>query len=152
MTSSALRNPAVAGCGEIVQHAVAGPDLLAVVDLAAEAARRAGADAGGRLLERVEVVASVASFALRHPDPGRLVADRLGLSGVRTLQSWIGGNMPQYLLNELGAEIAAGRLDVALIVGVENLHSRKKGEGKAVAELDTPVGDPAPMVGDDRPG
>ncbi|MCA1845854.1 MAG: hypothetical protein LC792_22220 [Actinobacteria bacterium] len=150
--STASRNPAVAGCGEVVQHAVAGPDLLGVVDLAAEAARRAGADAGGRLLERVELVASVMSFALRHPDPGRLVTDRLGLSGVRTLQSWIGGNMPQYILNELGAEIAAGRLDVALILGVENLHSRKKGEGKAVAELDTPAGEPAPLVGDSRPG
>ena len=151
MTSGA-RHPAVAGSGEIVQHAIDGPDLLGVVDLAAEAARRAGADAGGRLLERVEVVASVMSFALRHPDPGRLVADRLGLSGVRTLQTWIGGNMPQYMLNRLGAEIAAGRLDVALIVGVENLHSRKKGEGKAVAELVAPVGEPAPMVGDNRPG
>src|SRR3954468_5097600 len=109
--TSATRNPAVAGCGEVVQHAVAGPDLLGPVSLAAEAARRAGADAGGRLLERVEVVASVTSFSLRHPDPGRLVAERLGLSGVRTLHSHIGGNLPQYLLNELGAEIAAGRLD-----------------------------------------
>jgi acetyl-CoA C-acetyltransferase len=142
----------VAGCGEIVQHAIAGPDLLGVVDLAAEAARRAGADAGGRLLERVEVVASVMSFALRHPDPGRLVADRLGLSGVRTLQSLIGGNMPQYLLNELGAEIAAGRLDVALIVGVENLHSRKKGDGQAFDPDGAPVAEPAPLVGDARPG
>lgn len=150
--TSATKTPAVAGCGEIVQHAVAGPDLLGVVDLAVEAAQRAGADAGGRLLERVEVVASVASFALRHPDPGRLVADRLGLSGVRTQQTWVGGNMPQFMLNELGAEIAAGRLDVALIFGVENLHSRKKGEGAAVAEPDSPGGELAPMVGDNRPG
>jgi len=150
--TSVTRNPAVAGCGEVVQHAVAGPDLLGIVDLAAEAARRAGADAGGRLLERVEVVASVMSFALRHPDPGRLVADRLGLPGVRTLQSWVGGNMPQYMLNELGAEIAAGRLDVALIFGAENLHSRKKGEGKAFEDPGAPVGDPAPLVGDSRPG
>src|SRR2546423_14515879 len=79
--TSGSRNPAVAGCGEIVQHAITGPDLLGPVSLAAEAARRAGADAGGRLLERVEVVASVTSFSLRHPDPGRLVAERLGLSG-----------------------------------------------------------------------
>jgi len=142
----------VAGCGEVTQHAVAGPELLGVVDLAAEAARRAGDDAGGRLLERVEVVASVMSFALRHPDPGRLVADRLGLSRVRTLQSQVGGNMPQYLLNELGAEIAAGRLDVALIVGVENLHSRKKGEGVAFDPDSAPVREPAPLVGDARPG
>jgi acetyl-CoA C-acetyltransferase len=155
MTSSAPRTPAVAGCGEIVQHAISGPDLLGSVDMAVEAARRAGADAGGRLLERVEVVASLMSISLRHPDPGGLVAERLGLSVVRTLQSRIGGNLPQYLLNELGADIAAGRLDVALIVGVENIHSRKKGSAAAaIAELDKPLpqGDPAPLVGDDKPG
>jgi acetyl-CoA C-acetyltransferase len=152
--TSATRNPAVAGCGEIVQHATDGASLLGAVDLMAEAARRAGADAGGRLLERVEVVASVMSISLRHPDPGGLVAERLGLSGVRTLQTRIGGNLPQYLLNDLGAEIAAGRLDVALIVGVENVHSRKKSPADAVAELDAPlpVGETAPLVGDDRAG
>ena len=147
-------HPAVAGCGEVVQHAVAGDDVLGALDLAVEAARRAGADAGGRLLERVEVVASVMSISLRHPDPGGLVADQLGLKGVRTLQTRIGGNLPQYLLNDLGAEIAAGRLDVALVVGVENVHSRKKAVAEAVAELDQPLpaGEPAPMVGDDKPG
>ena len=152
--TSASRNPAVAGSGEIVQHATSGPDLMSALDLAVEAARRAGADAGGRLLERVEVVASLMSISLRHPDPGGLVAERLGLPGVRTLQSRIGGNLPQYLLNELGAEIAAGRLDVALIVGVETVHSRRKAPAEAIAELDKPLpaGDPAPLVGDDRPG
>ncbi len=152
--STASRSPAVAGCGEIVQHATSGPGLLGALDLAVEAARRAGDDAGGKLLERVEVVGAVMSISLRHPDPGRLVADRLGLSGVRTLQSRIGGNIPQYLLNELGAEIAAGQLDVALIVGVENIHSRKRAPADAIAELDKPLpaGEPAPLMGDDRPG
>ena len=150
--TSAMRTPAVAGRGEVVQHGADGEGMLGAVDLAAEAARRAGADAGGRLLERVEAVASVMSISLRHPDPGRLVGDRLGLSGVRTLQSRIGGNLPQYLLNDLGAEIAAGRLDVALVVGVENVYSRKK--AGSVPGLDDPLpeGEPAPLVGDDRPG
>src|SRR5439155_15644357 len=96
----------------------------------------------------------VMSISLRHPDPGRLVAEQLGLSGVRTLQSWIGGNIPQLLLNDLGAEIAAGRLDVALVVGVENVYSRKKAPAEAIAELDMPLppGEAAPRVGDERPG
>jgi acetyl-CoA C-acetyltransferase len=122
-----------------------------------EAARRAGADAdpGGRLLSRVEVVASVMSISLRHPDPARLVADRLGLSGVRTLQSRIGGNIPQLLLNDLGAEIAAGRLDVALVVGGETVYSRKRTPAEAAADIGDPLPaetEPAPLVGDDRPG
>jgi acetyl-CoA C-acetyltransferase len=148
------RIPAVAGCGEIAQHDISGPGLLSALDLAVESARRAGADAGGRLLERVELVASVMSISLRHPDPGRLVADRLGLTGVRTLQTRIGGNLPQYLLNDLGAEIAAGRLDVALIVGTESVYSRRKAPADAIRDLDEPlpVGEPAPWFGDDRAG
>ena len=152
--TSATRTPAVAGCGEIAQHDISGPGLRSALDLAVEAARRAGADAGGRLLERVELVASVMSISLRHPDPGRLVADRLGLTGVRTVQTRIGGNLPQYLLNDLGAEIAAGRLDVALIVGTESVYSRRKAPAEAIRGLDEPLpeGEPAPWFGDDRPG
>ena len=152
--SAVSRNPAVAGCGEVVQHATSGPELLSALDIAVDAARRAGMDAGGRLLERVELVASVMSISLRHPDPGGLVAERLGLKDVRTLQSRIGGNLPQYLLNDLGAEIAAGRLDVALVVGTETVYSRKKGPAEAIHELDEalPAGEPAPLFGDDRPG
>jgi acetyl-CoA C-acetyltransferase len=152
--TSAPRTPAVAGCGEIAQHDIAGPELLSALDLAVEAARRAGTDAGGRLLERVELVAAVMSISLRHPDPGRLVADRLGLTGARTVQSRIGGNLPQYLLNDFGAEIAAGRLDVALIVGTESVYSRRKAPADAIRELDKPLpaGEPAPWFGDDRPG
>src|SRR5438874_4572201 len=151
--TSASRHPAVAGAGEIAQHPGATP-VLGALDLMAEAARQAGQDAGGRLLERVEVVASVMSISFRHPDPGGLVAGRLGLKDVRTLQSRIGGNLPQYLLNHLGAEIAAGRLDVALVVGAETVYSRKKAPADAVAELDEPLpaGEPAPQFGDDRPG
>ena len=151
--TSASRNPAVGGAGEIAQHPGATP-LLGALDLMAEAARRASADAGGRLLERVEVVASVMSISLRHPDPGGLLAERLGLKGVRTIQSRIGGNLPQYLLNHLGAEIAAGRLDVALVAGVETVYSRRKAPAEAVAEIDQPLpaGEPAPQFGDDRPG
>lgn len=119
-----------------------------------EAARRAGGDAGGRLLERVELVASVMSISLRHPDPGGLVAERLGLSGVRTRQTRIGGNLPQYLINDLGAEIAAGRLDVALIVGTESVYSRRKAPPEVLREIGEPPagGEPAPWFGDDRPG
>jgi len=165
--TSAPRNPAVAGCGEIAQRPAPGETPRSAVDLMVEAARRAGADAdpGGRLLSRVEIVASVMSISLRHPDPGRLVAERLGLSGVRTLQSRIGGNIPQLLLNDLGAEIAAGRLDVALIVGGETIYSRKRTPAEAAADIDAPLPagpggagvspaepEPAPLVGDDRPG
>src|SRR5581483_9626676 len=48
----------------------------------------------------------------------------------------------------------AGRLDVALIAGVETVYSRKKSPAEAVGELHEPLpgGEPAPLFGDDRPG
>ena len=108
----------------------------------AEAARRAEADAGGGLLRRVELVASVMSISLRHPDPGRLVADRLGLSDVRTLQTRIGGNLPQYLLNDLGprsppggstspsSSVDASTAAAARGPGCPRKDSRREGDGR----------------------
>ena len=99
-------------------------------------------------------MASVMSISLRHPDPGLQRPDVREPEPVGHQAARIGGNLPQYLVNDLGAEIAAGRLDVALIVGGETVHTRKKSPEAAVAELDDPLpaGEPAALIGDDRPG
>jgi len=127
------RCPGVAGAGEVVARSGAGEH--GALELMVQAARRAADDAGGRLLERVEVVAVPRTFSLAHPDPGRLVAEALGLTGVRTLQGGVGGNVPQSLVNALGAQMAAGCLDVALVVGAETLYSQRDLLGPAAEGL-----------------
>ncbi|HEX6389343.1 MAG TPA: hypothetical protein VFZ89_07850 [Solirubrobacteraceae bacterium] len=88
------------------------------VALAAEVARAASADAGADLLPRVQAVAVVDPFSWPVVDPGALVCAELGIAAA-TLKSAIGGTGPLVLLGALGARIAAGELDCALLVGSE---------------------------------
>ena len=145
------RLPVIAGVGQYTQR-VDPAEAAEPVELMAEAARRAEADAAARrsLLQSVELVAVVNILSWRHPDPGAVLAERLRLPGCRTLQSTIGGNSPQLLLNELGAEIAVGRLRVALVAGVEAMYTRRR--APRPLPWTEPSGDPAPFVGDDTPG
>jgi acetyl-CoA C-acetyltransferase len=143
--------PVIAGVGQYTQKEEVAR-ALEPVELMAEAARRADADAGGSrsLLPAVELVAVVNILSWRHPDPGKVLADRLGLSGCRTLQTTIGGNSPQLLLNELGAQISSGRLQVALVAGAEAMYTRRR--SPRPLPWTEASGDPAPLLGDDTPG
>ncbi|MGH8975542.1 MAG: acetyl-CoA acetyltransferase, partial [Acidimicrobiia bacterium] len=148
--------PVVVGVGEFSQRPGADP-VLGPVELMAEAARRAEVDSGARrsLLGAVEVVAVANILSWRHPDPGAALAEHLRLSGVRrTLLSTISGTSPQFLLNELAAEVAAGRLSAALVTGCEAMYTRRPGAA-SVRWAEPPwedAGAPAEMVGDPTAG
>ena len=58
-------------------------------------------------------------LAWRYRDVAALVAADLGLSPRETVQTTIGGDGPQRLINETAQAIADGELDVALIGGGE---------------------------------
>jgi acetyl-CoA C-acetyltransferase len=149
-------DPVVAGVGEISQRAGADP-VLGPRELMAEAARRAEADSGARrsLLGAVEVVAVANILSWRHPDPGAALAEHLRLPEVRrTLLSTISGTSPQFLLNELAAEVAAGRLSAALVTGCEAMYSRRPGAvtGRWAEPRWEGAGPAAEMVGDPTAG
>ncbi len=146
----------VVGVGEISQRPGADP-VLDPLDLMAEAARRAEADSGARrpLLPAVETVAVANILSWRHPDPGAALAEHLRLPRVgTTLLSTISGTSPQFLLNELAAEVAAGRLSVALVTGCEAMYSRRPGatSGRWAEPPWEGVEQPATLVGDATPG
>ncbi|MGH8992949.1 MAG: acetyl-CoA acetyltransferase [Acidimicrobiia bacterium] len=148
-----LAQPVLVGVGEISQRPGADP-VLSPLDLMAEAARRADADSRARrsLLRAVEVVAVPNIFSWRHPDPGAALTAHLDLPGVRrTLLSTISGSSPQFLLNELADDVAAGRLSVALVTGGEAMHSRRPGvatTGRWAEPKWKDGGPPATVVGD----
>ncbi|HEY3238728.1 MAG TPA: hypothetical protein VGL92_04115 [Acidimicrobiia bacterium] len=158
-------HPVVVGVGEISQRPGADP-VLDPLQLMAEAARRAEADSSARrsLLRSVEVVAVANILSWRHPDPGTALAQHLGLPDVRTsLLSTISGTSPQFLLNELAADVACGRLSVALVTGCEAMYSRRPGALTSAGRPGDPpgrwaepvwegAGPPATMVGDATPG
>ncbi len=147
----------VVGVGEVSQRPGADP-VLDPVELMAEAVRRADTDSGARrsLLGAVEVVAVANILSWRHPDPGAALAEHLRLPAVRrTLRSTISGTSPQFLLNELAADVAAGRLTAALVTGCEAMYTRRPGAASASRWAEPPwenAGPSAAMVGDPTPG
>lgn len=116
------RATVVVGAGQVTWPAPPSPEP---VDLLAEAARLAAADAGAPgLLGRLDSIRVVNLLSRGYPDPAALVAERLGASPRQRVATTAGGNTPQVLVNRTAADIAAGHLDVALIGGAESWRTR----------------------------
>lgn len=118
--------PVLVGVGEAVRRpgddGPTEPAALmaeAIRNALADAAPAAGSDA---LLGRARVLGAVPSAAWMDGDPGRRVAELLGLDGVTTVRSSMqGGNGPQLIVDVLAARIQAGALDAAIVCGAEAL-------------------------------
>lgn len=126
------RTPVLVGVGQVTQRVDQGAETLEPVDLMAEAARRAEADAGVGLLGGVDTVAYVAPLSWPYRDPARLVAERIGAGEARSALTTPGGNSPQALVHWAADEVVAGRADLVLLGGAEAWRSarsrRKAGE------------------------
>src|SRR6185503_15515319 len=112
------RTPVLVGAGTVIQrlddpHAAA--EAVALMVAACEAAAD---DAGCRdLLSLAESIA-VPQGMWAYADPGRLVADAIGARSARTTLARI-GILQTELLGRAAAAIAAGQVDVAIVVGGE---------------------------------
>jgi acetyl-CoA C-acetyltransferase len=127
------RTPVIVGVGQFTER-IDDPDYrgMSAVDLATEAARAALADTGAdvtAVAQAIEVFAGLRQFEICTPfaDPPlgcsdnyvRSVAQRVGADPVRAVLEPIGGNGPQKLVTEFAGAIAAGDVEVALILGSE---------------------------------
>ncbi len=125
------KTPVVVGVGQSAER-IDDPDYRALspVELAAGAARAALLDCGAdfdAVASAVDTVAGVRQFEISGPVASavlgrsnnypRSVAKRLGARPGRAILEIVGGQGPQHLISELAAEIAAGRLEAALIFG-----------------------------------
>src|SRR5206468_12485399 len=113
--------PVLIGVGETVDRPddpTAGREPLLLM---AEAAARAADDAGegGALLDTIDTIAVVNVVGHDYGDAAALLAERLACHPRRTINTTLGGNTPQSLVNHLCDEIAAGRIAVALMAGAE---------------------------------
>jgi len=149
-----LRTPVLVGVGQASQRVADPADALEPVDLLADAARLALADGSSALTVDTVAVAEIISW--RYPDPGALLARRLGIEPRTTVLTSTGGNSPQMLVNRLGTAITAGEHDVVLLGGVECMYSRRRArriDPNAWLEWSRPDDPPCPNVwGDTRPG
>lgn len=120
------RAPVIVGVAQLLQRPDDPRDALEAAALMTEVTRAAAADAGApRLLAAVELVVAV-NGAWSYADPARLVADNIGATSARSARTTHGGNTPQLVVDVLGERIAAGQLDVAVVVGAETIWSRRR--------------------------
>ncbi len=112
------RTPVLVGAAAVHQHfddPGRGRDVIGLM----EAASRGAADDAGApdLLSRVGLIL-VPQGTWRYHDAGRLIADRIGSPGARTLFAKL-GVLQTTLFLQAARAIASGGLDVALVVGGE---------------------------------
>jgi acetyl-CoA C-acetyltransferase len=127
------RTPVIVGVGQFTER-IDDPDYrgMSAVDLATEAVHAALADTGADVAvvaSAIEVFAGLRQFEIctpfNEPPLGasdnyvRSVAQRVGADPERAVLEPIGGNGPQKLMTELAGAIAAGDIEVALILGSE---------------------------------
>ena len=127
------RTPVLVGVGQFTER-VDDPGYrgMSAVELATEAVRAALADTGAdvtAVAQAIEVFAGLRQFEICTPfsDPPlgasdnypRSVAQRIGADPARALLEPIGGNGPQKVVTECAGAIAAGEIEVALVLGSE---------------------------------
>ena len=127
------RTPVIVGVGQFTER-IDDADYrgMSAVELATEATRAALADTGAdvaAVARAIEVFAGLRQFEICTPfaDPPlgcsdnylRSVAQRVGADPARAVLEPIGGNGPQKLVTEFAGAIAAGDVEVVLIVGSE---------------------------------
>ena len=135
------RQPVLVGAAQISNRVDREAEALEPVDLIADTLRAAVEDCGAPgVSDAVDTVGIVNLLSWRYRDPGRLVADRLGASPLRTLYTTGGGQSPQQLVNLLATDIAEGRSDLALVAGAECWRTRQAFRGRE-AELGWTVED-----------
>jgi acetyl-CoA C-acetyltransferase len=119
------RQPVLIGVGQLTWRDGDAPEP---VDLIVEAARRAAADSGATaLIDRISSVRIVRLLSRGYPDPGALVAERLGLPpDTHTVYTSDGGQTPQALVDRAAEEIRRGEADVVLIAGGESWKTRNR--------------------------
>jgi acetyl-CoA C-acetyltransferase len=147
--------PILVGAGQLTQRdgdLATALDPLAMMEVVA---RRAADDAGAAatLLARVDSVAVVNVLCWPYANPPRDLAGRLGIRPAEALYTTVGGNTPQWLVNETAARIADGRVRVALLAGAEAVRTVMRAR-KARHQLAwASGGDGGPVViGDPRDG
>lgn len=147
------RTPVLVGVGQFTQKPADPSDALEPVAMMVEVVERAANDAGApRLLAKLDTV-RVVKGAWPYRDAGRIIAERVGANPTQTAVSVDGGNTPQSLVNQTCLDIAAGRLDVAVIVGAEGIWSRRRAKraGARIPYTDDGGAPAAEVIGTDVP-
>lgn len=126
------RSPVIIGAGQFLQRAASLSEAREPVELMADAVEAAAADAGlAGVPNAVDSIRVVNLLSWKYGNPAAILAERLAMTSKQFGYTSAGGNTPQSLVNLTSLDIAAGNLDVALLVGGEawrtRMRARKEG-------------------------
>ncbi len=144
------RTPVLVGVGQLKNHV---KDLGAAVEplsMMLTASRKAEADTGVSLLDKVDSV-RVVRGVWGYSNPAQAIADRIGAADAQTAGTLFGGNQNQALINQTAKEIFAGKVELVLITGAENGYSAAKARktGVTLSATEAP-GEPDVVFGHDQ--
>lgn len=95
------------------------------IDMMVAAAEAALSETDGVLRSAVDAVRVVKGI-WPYKDPGKLVAQELGLPSAQTAITQIGGNATYDLVNQTATDIVDGAVDVVIVCGAETMRTRRK--------------------------
>jgi acetyl-CoA C-acetyltransferase len=145
--------PVIIGVGQITNRTDELAGSLSPLGLMAEAAGRAEQDAGvSGLLAKADSVQVVNIISWPSETPAEDLASRLGARPSETVYTTIGGNTPQWLVNETAERIVKGDVRLAVIAGAEAMHSVRLARKAGRMPPWESRGRPQPNAGDTRPG
>jgi acetyl-CoA C-acetyltransferase len=151
------QTPILVGAGQLLQRDIEPDAALEPLAMMEAVSRAAAADAGlpESALAQLDHVAVVNILAWSYANPPGLLAQRLGARPRQLIYTEVGGNTPQWLVNETAAQIAAGRVRLALLAGAESVYTLVRAR-RAHTALQWTTGDAglpdATVVGSNRPG
>jgi acetyl-CoA C-acetyltransferase len=129
------RSPCVIGVAQRTVRAEEGPAPEPLV-LWEQVCRAAAADTSapaGRVLSSCGSLSVLYCQSWQYDDPAQRLGSALGISPPLNLYSGIGGTTPQLLVTDAARKIAAGDLDLAIVVGgeaLETVRQTKKAGGR----------------------
>jgi acetyl-CoA C-acetyltransferase len=148
------RTPVIIGIAQLNNRSNDSVEPISMMTNASESALNDCAAAGGAgvVRDRVQAVRVVKGI-WSYKDPGRLVADALGLPDASTANTPIGGNFAFDLTTDTAKRIQSGDLDVAIVCAAEAMRTRRRDRAQGldsakVAERDGAA--PTDFYGVDR--
>jgi acetyl-CoA C-acetyltransferase len=148
----AARQPILVGVGQLVNRAADPREVMEPLEMMAVAARRAVEDAEiPQHLGEIDSLTVINVISRAYADPTGLLAARLGIAPSDRVYTSMGGNSPQWRVNESAARIARGEVRLALIVGAEAINGLQVAR-RAGVKLDWAAAGTPETVGDNRWG
>ena len=144
--------PVIIGVGEVTQR----PETerpREPLALMADAARLAAADAGSEdLLQSIDSLRVINVLSWPSRAPAQDLARALAVAPREQVYTAVGGNTPQWQVNEVADAIAAGEIKLALIAGAEAMYSARRARARGIDLGWSHRGNPTADVGDTRYG